>query len=539
MDAESAARPRWLLAALATTGWRRRFMLLGLGALAAGALPPVHAMPLLWPAFAGLLLFLAQSRGGLGAFSLGWWFGFGYFVAGLYWLAWPLTLDIVRFGWLIPFAVFGISGGLAIFCGLATAATYATQMKGLARLLAFAAFWTAAEWLRGTMLTGFPWNLPATVWTAYEPMLQPAAHIGAYGLTLITVALAAVPALMPETRLAAQRRKIGIALAALVAVWAGYGYWRLGNAPDRPVADIRLRLVQGNVAQSLKWDPNLREETLTRYLRLTTGAGFERITHVIWPETAIDYRFESDYPAMRIAGDAKRRLGTGVPPNGALILGAIRDRDRRWFNSVHIVSEAGNKVLTYDKHHLVPFGEYVPLRWLLRRIGIEQIAHGGGDYSAGTGPASLPVVNAPAISPMICYEAIFPGQVVGRDRPGWLVNATNDAWFGLTSGPYQHFAAAQLRAVEEGLPLARAANTGITAMVDAYGRVTARLPIMQQGVLDVFLPPAIAEPTLYARLGDRTLFLLMLIFGSIALALDLRYRRFAIRSKIGGRPSAA
>jgi apolipoprotein N-acyltransferase len=292
---------------------------------------------------------------------------------------------------------------------------------------------------------------------------------------------------------------------------------------------VRLRLVQGNIEQSLKWDAGRREQTFAHYIALTRHPGFERVTHVVWPETAIDYRFVSDYPAARIVGERLQRIATAIPQNGALILGAIRDERRQWFNSVHVIGSDGTVRATYDKYHLVPFGEYVPLRWLLRGLGVEQIAHGAGDYSGGPGPATLAVPAAPSASPLICYEAIFPGEVAGRPRPGWLVNVTNDAWFGLTSGPYQHFASARLRAVEEGLPLARAANTGISAVVNAYGVVVARMPIMTTGVLDAELPRATVHPTFYARLGDRSLLVLLLLGVALASAANLRH--FALHNR--------
>jgi len=506
-------------------GWRRRGLAVLLGAVAAAALPPVHAIPLLWLAFPCLLLLLSGAAQWRAAFWIGWWFGFGVFVAGLYWLAWPLTLDMARFGWMIPIAVFGISGGLAIFPALAAAATRATRMSGAARLVLFAVAWTAGEWLRGHLLTGFPWNLVATAWAALEPMMQPAALVGAYGLGFLTVIVAGAPALLFEPGLARAHRAAGVAaaLALLACIWI-WGAERIADADPRPVEGVRLRLVQGNIEQSLKWDESRREQTFAHYLALTRRPGFEQVTHVIWPETAIDYRFVTDYEAARIAGERQQRVAAAVPRSGALITGAIRDEKRQWYNSVHVVGPDGAAQAAYDKHHLVPFGEYVPLRWLLRRIGIEKIAHGVGDYSAGPGPATLAVPGAPDMSPLICYEAIFAGRVAGRDRPGWLVNVTNDAWFGLTSGPYQHFASARMRTVEEGLPLARAANTGITAIVDAYGRIVARMPIMSAGVLDAELPRATIQPTLYARLGDRSLLVLLLFGVALALALDLRQK---------------
>lgn len=514
-------------------GWRRRGAAALLGALAAAALPPVHALPLLLVAFPGLILLLRGTRTVWNGFWVGWWFGCGYFVAGLYWLAWPFTLDMERFGWMIPFAVFGLSALQAIFVGLAAALARATRFKGAAGVVMLAVCWAALEFVRGevgNVFAGFPWNLLATAWTAIDAMIQPAAYVGAYGLGLLTVAIAAMPALLtePATSRAARFAWLGGALALLAALWLG-GAERLAGADPRDVEAVRLRLVQGNIEQSLKWQPGRRQQTFELYLRLSASPGFDRITHVVWPETAIDYRFDTEIPPARIEGERLRQIDAIIPRNGALILGAIRDHARRYYNSVHVVAPGGRLVATYDKHELVPFGEFVPMRPVLRRLGVEKLAHGAGDYTPGPGPATLDVPGAPGASPLICYEAIFPGRTDRVRRPGWLVNVTNDAWFGLTSGPYQHFASARLRAVEEGLPLARAANTGITAVADAYGRVRARLPIMSAGVLDAPLPRATPQPTFYARLGDRGFFVLLLLALAVSVGVDLRH--FALHNR--------
>lgn len=533
-------------------GWRRRAAAVLAGGASVLALAPFFAWPILWLTLPTLVWLIdgAVQRGepsisarwytrpAAAAAEIGWWFGFGYFVAGLYWLAWPLTLDMARFGWMIPFAVFGISGVLAILPALAAATTRATRMSGAERVILFAVAWTAAEWLRGHLFTGFPWNLIATAWTAVEPMMQSAALVGAYGLGLLTMIVAGAPALLFEPGLTRAHRIAGI--VATLAVLAGLWLWgaeRLAASDTRPVEGVRIRLVQGNIEQSLKWDESRREQTFAHYLALTARPGSQGITHVIWPETAIDYRFVTDYEVARVAGSRQARLAEVLPRAGALITGAIRDEARKWYNSVHVVGPDGAALATYDKHHLVPFGEYVPLRGLLRSLGVEKIAHGAGDYSAGPGPATLAVPGAPSMSPLICYEAIFPARVAGRERPGWLVNVTNDAWFGLTSGPYQHFASARMRAVEEGLPLVRAANTGITAIIDAYGRVVARMPIMSTGILDGELPGATMQPTLYARVGDRSLLALLLLGVALALALDLR--QLARRRRAGTQPNGS
>ncbi|MGH7003114.1 MAG: apolipoprotein N-acyltransferase, partial [Alphaproteobacteria bacterium] len=505
---------------------RRRFAALGLGVAAAASLPPVHALPLLWLAFPGLALLLARTSSVWSGFWVGWWFGCGYFLGGIYWLAWPFTLDIERFGWMIPFAVFGLSALQAIFVGGAAALTRATRLTGPAGIVMLAVSWAAFEFLRGhfgNVFAGFPWNLLAISWAAVDEMMQSAALFGAYGLSGVTVFIAAAPALLADRQLSRTARWvwIGAAVLLLAALWIG-GAMRLAGANAEPVPGVRLRLVQGNIEQSLKWVEGRREQTFADYLRLTAAPGFDRITHVVWPETAIDYRFETDYTLARIEGERRRRLAAVIPPGGALLLGAIRDKAGRYYNSFHVVAPGGAVTATYDKHDLVPFGEFVPMRPVLRRLGVEKLAHGAGDYSAGPGPATLAVPGAPSTSPLICYEAIFPGHIDKTNRPGWLVNVTNDAWFGLTSGPYQHFASARLRAVEAGVPLVRAANTGITAVVDAYGRVTSRLPIMTTGALDAALPRATAEPTFYARLGDRSLLVLLVLGLGIALSSDMR-----------------
>jgi apolipoprotein N-acyltransferase len=507
-------------------GWRRRGAALGFGLLAAAALPPVHALPLLWIAFPGLYFLLQGTRSAWSGFWVAWWFGFGYFLGGIYWLAWPFTLDMARFGWMIPFAVFGLSALQAIFIGLAGALARLTRMSGPAGIVILAVAWAALELARGhfgNVFAGFPWNLLAISWVAVEPMLQSASIVGAYGLGGLTVLIATAPAMLADsTRSAAARRGWTVgALALLAALWIG-GTMRLAGAPQEPVANVRLRLVQGNVEQSLKWQEGRREATFDLYLRLTASPGFDRVTHVVWPETAIDYRFETDIPQVRLEGARLQRIAAAIPPQGALLMGAIRDKDRRYYNSFHVVAPGGKVTATYDKNELVPFGEFVPMRPVLRTLGVEKLAHGAGDYSAGPGPATLDVPGAPATSPLICYEAIFPGHIDRADRPGWLVNVTNDAWFGLTSGPYQHFASARLRAVEAGVPLVRAANTGITAVVDAYGRVTARMAIMTTGVLDAALPRATARNTLYGQIGDRAFLVLLVIALLAALVADMR-----------------
>lgn len=492
--------------------------------MAVAALPPLHALPLLVPAFVLLIYLLDRCTSGWRAFGAGFWFGCGFHIAGLYWLAWPLTLDIARFGWMIPFAVFGISGGLAIFTGLATAAVYRLRAQGVARILFLAVAWAAAEWIRGHLLSGFPWNLLANAWTVVPDMMQSAAIIGAYGLSALTVLIAALPALWFD-KAASQRVRVGGASAAavlLALLWAG-GAWRLAANPTTTVADVRLRIVQGAIPQTLKWDPAQRIRNFQTYLRLSGTSSARPVTHLIWPETALDYRFQTAYAGARLTAGMLSALRAVIPQNGLLITGIIRDDGRRAWNSIQAIDSLGSVAGTYDKHHLVPFGEYVPARGILRSLGVEKIAHGRGDYSAGPAPRTLNLPGLPGVGPQICYEAIFPGNVIAANRPGWMLNVTNDAWFGHTSGPYQHLASAQMRAVEEGLPLVRAANTGISAVIDAYGRNVASLALGKRGVLDAPLPQA-APVTLYSRFGD-WMFAALLAMMTISGVLFGRYLR--------------
>ncbi len=489
----------------------RRFALAALlGAMATAALPPLHILPLYLVAFTGLARLIDASPGRRAAFAVGWWFGFGHFVSGLYWFANALMTDPERFAWLIAPAVFGISGLLAVYPAIAAMLARACAAGG-PRIAGLALAWVATEWLRGWLFTGFPWNLIGLGWTVSDAMIQLAALTGVWGLSLVTVFAAAAPAALAGPggwRARAWPSVLGAAL--LAAVWAG-GAIRLANAGDETVANVRLRIVQPNVAQDHKWKPELRAALFRRHLALTRSPGFKSVTHVIWPETAVAYAL-ADEPRLRAA------IAAVTPPGGAVITGAIRTTPQgapkpQIWNNLAAVDGRGRVVASYDKFHLVPFGEYVPFRSILP---LDKITYGSLDFSAGPGPRTLRVPGLPPFSPLICYEAIFPGRVLDpNDRPKWLLNITNDAWFGESSGPYQHFAAARMRAVEEGLPLVRAANTGISAVVDPYGRVRARLGLGEGGVLDSPLPTALEGAPPFARWGKGALLAFVVAAGGL------------------------
>ena len=522
------------LAALARTlgaasGWRRSALAALLGALAATALPPAHALPLLVVAFTGFVWLIHASRSPWRAAIAGWWFGFAHFIAGIYWIGVALLIDPSRYGWLVVPAVLGLSAGLALFPALAAFAARLPALPLAGRILAVAVAWTAAEWLRGIILTGFPMNLMGTVWAPSLGMIQGAALIGVYGLSFVTVLAAAAPAALaaPRTdeRLGRRRWLLpACAFGLLAAILIG-GTIRLALAPAQAPTGINLRLVQANIDQRLKWEQNERAAALALHVRLSHEPGFEATDVVIWPEAAATFRLDESKRLRAFASQA-------APPGGRLITGAPRrtrsaGRTIAFWNSLHALNPAGAIEATYDKHHLVPFGEYVPLRAILP---LRTLTHGSRDHAAGPGPRTIDLPGLPPFSPLICYEAIFPGEAVRddalpEDRPAWLLNITNDGWFGHTAGPYQHFQAARLRAVEEGLPLVRAASTGISAVVDAYGRVVGRLGLGEQGVLDAQLPPALAAPPPITRLGGGwTLAILLSLAALAVLVLGLRRR---------------
>ncbi len=493
------------------------------GAVTAAALPPVHAIPLLAIAFPVLIWQLDGAGRGRTAFARGWWFGFGFFVAGLYWIAHALLTDPARYGWMIPFAVGGLAAYLALFPALAALVAHRFSRPGLGRILVFAAAWTAGEGLRGVLFTGFPWNPLGNVWTVSSPMLQIAAVIGVYGLGLITVAAAAAPATLAAT--GRRRWAPTVGAAALLAMMYAGGAARLAGASSAVVPGVVLRLVQPNIAQHHKWREDLRAAQFEKHLSLSVTPTGRRPTHVIWAETAAPFVVADDLVS-------RRRMAEVVPEGGFLLTGALRtsrspvDRFEVW-NSLHAIGRDARVAATYDKFHLVPFGEYVPFRSVL---GFTKLTVGNTDFSAGPGPRSINLDGLPPAGPLICYEAIFPGRVATLDdRPGWLLNVTNDAWFGISSGPHQHFASARMRAVEEGLPLVRVANTGISGVVDAYGRVTAKLGLGREGVVDANLPVAIADPTPFARWGHTVAWIALIIVFSISLIVG-RPRRLPTNS---------
>lgn len=474
-----------------------------LGALAAAGQAPLGAWYLALPAFAGIVAQVATARDARHAAARAWAAGLGHFALALSWIVQPFLVEPETYGWMAPFALIGLAGGLALFWAVAGA--LAGWLAGWGRrAFAFALALTGAEALRGVVLTGFPWALPGHIWID-TPVAQAAALIGANGLTLLTLYSAAALVALPGLSRV-------LPVLVLAAVWGG-GAARLA-APEPAAPGLTFRLVQPNAEQHLKWDPD-QAERLYRRLTALTAQG-PRPDLVIWPETSLPYLYD---PGGEAVAGAVAAAG-GVP----LAMGVQRLEGAAAFNSLAVIGADGVQIALYDKAHLVPFGEYMPFGERLHAwFGISAFAaRQGFGYAAGPGPRGLDLGRLGRVLPLICYEAVFPQEVNQPEpRPGWLLHITNDAWFGTLTGPFQHAALARLRAVEQGLPLVRVANTGVTQMVDARGRVTAALPFGTEGALDAALPGAL-PPTPYRRLGEVPF--VVLLCGLVATLIRRRRR---------------
>ncbi|HZO45832.1 MAG TPA: apolipoprotein N-acyltransferase [Xanthobacteraceae bacterium] len=523
-------------------GWRRALFALLAGAITTFALPPFNIWPLPFLTFPVLVWLIDGSAAGrlggaLAAAAAGWWFGFGYFVTGIYWVGHAFLVDAKTFGWLLPFAVIALPAGLALFTALGAALARMLWMRGAMRVVALAVALTAAEWLRGHVLTGFPWNTFGYAFATPPALAQAASLIGIWGLTFIAVAVYAAPAVLADDPADTRRRWLAPALAVvLITGLAGYGIWRLDRTPTTFVDGVRLRLMQPNIQQDQRFNYAQRHAVMQRYAALSArdtmlsggasgsnAAGLESVTHLIWPESAFPFFLTRE-------ADALAQIDKLLPEGTVLITGGVRapetvptDAITRAYNSIYVLDHDATILSIYDKVHLVPFGEYLPFQDTLERLGLTQLVNVKGGFIPGDRRRTVSVPRAPRFLPLICYEVVFPGEAVPRgDRPGWMLNLTNDGWFGRSPGPYQHLQQARMRAIEEGLPLVRAANTGISAVIDPLGRVVSSLPLGTEGVLDSPLPRALRAPP-YSLWGDGPAGLV--VAAALILVLHRRRRR--------------
>lgn len=515
---------------LALTGKQRAFLLWFSGAVSVLAFAPFHVFPILFITLPLLVWQLDAARSGREAAWAGWWFGFGYFLFNLFWIGEAFLVEADKFAWMLPFAVTLLPAGLALFWALAAYGAWRLWPAGTWRVLTLAIAIAFVEWLRGHVLTGLPWNVIGYALTYPLELMQSASIAGVYALSLPAVLIFAFPLVrLGDAQSGATRGALLQALAAglvpLVLLW-GYGAWRLGASPPSTVPGVMLRLVQPSVPQREKWLPEKQREIFDLHLDLSAGQkggildAKSGITHVIWPEAAMPF-LPLEYP------EALAAIGALLPDGTALIAGALRrdigtDGPQRGYNSMMAFDSEGKLRATYDKVHLVPFGEYLPLAPVLTALGLSKLTHGLGAFDQG--PLPRPLLAIPGLPPaggLICYEVLFPGAVIDdANRPALLINLTNDGWFGDTSGPRQHFHQTRVRAVEEGLPVVRVANNGISATIDSHGRVLGRIDLDERGIVDTGLPTA-APPTAYFSYRD-SVFFGMLAFCCLML---LRTRR--------------
>lgn len=475
-------------------GWRRAVVALIAGAFAVLAEPPFDFMAAGFVAFPLLVLLLDGEAAVPGAgflrrlapsFATGWWFGFGFFLAGLWWIGNALLFEADRFAWALPIATMALPALLAVYFGLATALAALCWRNEIGRIFALAAAFGLTEWLRSFLFTGFPWNPLGQMAMPAPLLMQSSALVGPFAMNALAVLLFALPALAVRRR---YRRLAVLFGLTLFSAHAGFGYFRLAAPFDENPA-IALRIVQPSTPLGGIWTGEGRDRIFSDLIALTTQPVQTTVMPelVVWPETAVPFLFAEKPEALSAIGDA-------LAPGQMLMAGAVRNEGGeadRFYNSLVAIDEKGAILDAADKVHLVPFGEYVPLPSLMRAIGVEQIAQQIGGYTPANRRRLITAPNGRVFLPLICYEAIFPAEVAAdAGKADVLINLTVDTWFGDTPGPWQHLRQTQLRAVETGLPVIRAANSGISAIIDSRGRILDALALGAAGVLDARLPLA-------------------------------------------------
>jgi len=479
------------------------------------AFAPFFIFPLAIIGFSLSIYLIDQAKAAKKSFFIGWWFGFGHFTTGLYWFVNALLTDPGQFGWMIPFAIMGIPAILSVYIGLVFFTIYKLPFRGVSRVIIYAVVWTIVEMLRGFLFTGFPWNLVGYIWGFSINMCQIVSIVGVWGLSFITVICFSAPAVYKQK----SGKKLLICSCLLIMSTWLFGAYRISHTNVDKVAGVRLRLIQPNIPVAPeKWNSDSQLSILQKLMRMSSDNGYTKITHLIWPEAAVPYYIFNDASVLKV-------LKYIVPKNGALITGSIRvdgnEFQYNFWNSIHVIDDQGKIISFYDKSHLVPFGEYVPLRWIFDKIiVIKKITAGFQDFKTGKGPTTIAAPGLSDFAPLICYEAIFPDNVMNKaKKPGLFINVTNDAWYGKSTGPYQHFYMVRMRAIEYGVSLVRSANSGISAVIDPLGKIIARTNLQEQTILDSDLPNKLSTSTIYSVYGCYLILLILSIFTILAIYL--------------------
>ncbi len=490
-----------------------------LGAIGAFAMPPTNFWPLIFISLSGIYALYSYNQNAVQAFGIGFFFGIGYFVTGLWWIGNALLVEGNEFAWVWPLSVIGLPTLLSLFTGTAFAcATIIARPHRLSGFFAFTGCLALSEWVRGHIFTGFPWNLFGYSWSDVLSIAQSASIIGAYGLTLLTIFWAAMIGFLWTAELKI-KTKILIALITIAtgALCFTYGTQRLNNNPTILRAETAVHIIQPNIPQADKWKSEFLVSNFEKHIALSTYQS-ETTLHeirqakshiIVWPETAIaPVLAESQAAREQIS-----RMLTGYPTKATLLSGALmrkwKGEEKEFTNSLVRLDHSGKLEALYHKSHLVPFGEYIPFQDL---IPIKPVAQFQG-FKRGNGPETFFGEHIPAFSPLICYEIIFPGKAVEPEmRPEWIVTVTNDAWYGDSAGPHQHFVHAIFRSIEEGVPVIRSANTGISGLTDSYGRVLERSSLNQDWKKSSLLPHPAEQSTIFSQFAHLPFFLLTLCF---------------------------
>ena len=503
--------------------WPQRGLIFILGAIGALAFAPLFIFPAFLLTMSGMWYILDKEIMRKTSFSkifaLGWWWGLGHFTVGLYWITYALTVEVQTFWWLMPFSLFGIPAIIAIFSGFSFMITKFWPYPGISAAFAFAGIWIGVEWLRGHLLSGFPWNLLGYSLAFSLEMTQVASLTGVYGLSFLIILMAIMLQYLVSKY--SFERIIALCVYLLAILCWIWGRERLTHVDPIDFPSVAVRIVQPNIPQALKWDPKQKEANLHTLLKMTAEPSTLPLKAIIWPETAVSYFLEQN--------DFYRTLIAKTIPKGTLLFtGALRrtspeEKPVKIWNSLLVINSQAQIVASYDKSHLVPFGEYLPFRSLLDAIfgegTLKKLTAGSIDCTPGKGPESISLPEGyPTFSGLVCYEVIFPHAVINptQKRPNWMINVTNDGWYGKSAGPYQHLEMARFRAVEEGIPLVRDSNSGISVVFDAYGRSIGSIGLGKEGILDILLPAPARYVPLYARWGDWIV--LMLMAGALGLA---------------------
>ena len=506
------------------TGRKRYWAAFLFGLMSGLAFPPFNAVAAFWFFFPSLVFLLQGTADKRRAFAIGWCYAFGLLIVSLYWIAGALFVDIRQFWWLVPFAAVGLPAMFAVYYGIAALLAMRWGLARLDGLLMFALLWGLADYARGHFFTGLPWDITGYVWGDVLPVLQTASVLGLYGLSLFTLVLAVLPAALAPPVYSRPVLLVFFSGFLVLAAAAAWGYWRLDTAPVEFVSEVRLRLVQPDIDQARKWQRDERDLNFQKLLVLSSEPAEKPVTHVIWPETATAFFLTEDE-------NAREAIASAIEGKKALLTGVIQRKagpygEPEYFNSLIAIDTKARVIAGYAKFHLVPFGEYVPFRSVLPFRAVAAV----GDFTPGEGLQTMRVPGLPPFSPLVCYEAIFPGETARRDDPPrFLLNITNDAWYEGTIGPYQHFTISRARAVEEGLPLVRAANKGISGVVDGYGRTIASSRWGKPVFIDSDLPEPIEEGTLFSCWGGAVFWVLAGVL--FAAALLLKKKRGAFRKR--------